>query len=63
MIGHYGCFENVSAVIDTCPPCSVLCAACLSFEVDNLFSGQSVLWDQMVTAFNCFSLNCFLTQK
>ena len=43
MIAHYGCFEDVSAVIDVCPICSV---SCLSFEVDHLFSGQSVLWNQ-----------------
>ena len=45
MITHYGCFEDVSAVIDMCPPCGVSHAACLSFEVDHLFSGQSVLLD------------------
>ena len=42
MIAHYGCFEDESVVIDACPPCSVVYAACLSFEVDHLFSGQSV---------------------
>ena len=46
MIAHDGCFEDVSAVIDTCPLCSVSCAECLSFEFDFLFSGHSVLWDQ-----------------
>ena len=46
MIGHYGYFEDVSAVMDVCPPCNVLHAACLSFEFDHLFSCQSVLWDQ-----------------
>ena len=51
MIAHYGCFEDVSAVFGVCPHCSVLCAACLSFEVDHSFSGSSVLWDQRVTAF------------
>ena len=50
MITHYGCFEGESAVIDTCPPLSVLHAACLSFEVDHLFSSQSVPWNQKVTA-------------
>ena len=50
MIAHYGCFENVSAVIDACPLCSVMCATCSSFEVDCLFSGQSVLWDQRAIA-------------
>ena len=54
MIAHYGCFEDVSAVTDVCPPCSVLGAACLSFEVDHLYSGQSVLWDQRVTACSMF---------
>ena len=49
-IAHYGCFEDLSAVIDMCPLCSVLCAACLSFQVDHLFSGHSVLWDQRITA-------------
>ena len=61
MIAHYGCFEDVSAVIDTCPPCSVSHAACLSFELDHLFSGQSVLWDQRVNALPLTPL--FLTQK
>ena len=51
MIAHYGCIEDESAVIDTFPPCSVLNAACLSFEVDHLFSGQSALWDQRDSAF------------
>ena len=54
MIAHYGCFEDVSAVIDACPPCSVLCAASLSFEVDHLLSGQSVPWDQKFTACSLF---------
>ena len=45
-----GAFEDESAVIDMFPPCSVSHAACLSFEVDCLFSDQSVLWDK-VTAF------------
>ena len=36
----------------------VLLVVCLSFEADYLFSGQSVLWDQMVTA-----CSLFLTQK
>ena len=49
MIAHYGSFEDLSVVIDMCTPCSVPCAACLSFEVDHLFSGQSVLQDQRVT--------------
>ena len=50
MIAHYGCFEDICAVIDACPLCGLSCAACaecLSFEVDCLFSGQSVLWDQV----------------
>ena len=50
MIAHYGCFGDVSAVIDTCPPCSVSGAACLNFEGDYLISGQSVPWYQWVTA-------------
>ena len=50
--------EDVSTVIDACPPCSVLSAACLCFEVDHLFSGQSLLWDQRVTG-----CSLFLTQK
>ena len=63
MIAHYGCFADVSLVIDAFPPCSVLHAACLSFEVDHIFSGQSVLLDQRLTACLFFSLHCFLTQK
>ena len=51
MTAHDGCLEDVRTVTNMCPPCNVLCAACLSFEVDHLFSGQSVLWDQRVTAF------------
>ena len=50
----YVSFEYVSAVIDAYPPCIVLCAACLSFEVDHLFSTQSVLWAKRVTAFSMF---------
>ena len=50
MIAHCGCFEDVTAVIDLCSSSSVLCAVCLSFEVEHLFSGKSVLWDQRVTA-------------
>ena len=46
MTVHHGCFEDVSAVIDVCPLCSVSCVAWLSFEVDHLASGQSVIWDQ-----------------
>ena len=45
-IAHYGCFEDISAVIDMCPFCSVSHAAYLSFKVDFLFSGLSVLWEQ-----------------
>ena len=58
MIAHYECFEDVSVVIDECLPCSMSHAAYVSFEVDYLFSGQSVLWDQRVTA-----CSLFLTQK
>ena len=58
MIAHYGYFEDVSAVIGMSPLCSASHAACLSFEVYNLFSGQSVLWDQRVT-----TCSLFLTQK
>ena len=54
MITHYGCFKDVSAVIGVCSPCSVLHAACLSFEVDHLLSDQPVLWDQRVTAHSLF---------
>ena len=43
MILHYGYFEDVCAVIGMCPLCSVLHAACLSFEVDHLFSSQSAM--------------------
>ena len=43
MSAHYECFTDVSTVIDVCPLCSVSCAACISFEVDHLFSHQSVL--------------------
>ena len=50
MIAHYGCFEDVSAVLGSCPLCSVACVVCLSFEVDCLLSGQSVLWDQRAIA-------------
>ena len=63
MIAHYGCIEDESAVIDECLPCGVSCAACLSFEVDHLFSGQSVLWDQRVTAFIAFHSIVFLLRK
>ena len=51
MIVYYGCFEDESDIIDVCPPCSVSYAACLNFEVHHLFSGQSVLWEQSITAF------------
>ena len=51
MIAHNGCFEDESAVMDMCPPCSVFCAVCFSLEDDHLFSGHSVLWDQSDTAF------------
>ena len=51
MFAHYGCFEDVVAVIDTCLLCSVLHAACLSFEIGHIFRGQSVLWDQKTIAF------------
>ena len=42
MIAHYGCLEDVSAVIDVCP--LVLChlLSVLAFEVDHPFGGQSV---------------------
>ena len=63
MMAHNGCFEDASAVIDTCSPCSVMHAACLSFEVYHVFSGQSVLWDQRVTARSLFLTPMFLTQK
>ena len=51
MVAHYGCFEDVSAVIDACPSCSVSCAGCLSFEVDLLCSSQSVPLDQSYCLF------------
>ena len=54
MIAHYGCFKDESAVIDVCPPFSVSHAVCLSFEVDHLFSDQSVLWNQRVTVLLLF---------
>ena len=63
MIAHYGCFEDVSAVIDVCPPCNVSHAACSSFEVDHLFSGHSVPWDQWVTVCLLFLTPLFLTQN
>ena len=56
MIAHYECFKDVSAVNDTCPPCSVLCASCLSFKVYHLFSGKYVLWDKRVTFVHCHAL-------
>ena len=54
MIAHYGCIEDGSAVIDACPLCSMLHAACLSFDIEHLFSGQSVLWDQEAIAYPLF---------
>ena len=33
MVAHYGCFKNESAVVDACPPCSVLHVACLSLKL------------------------------
>ena len=63
MIAHYGCFEDESAVIDMGPPFSVSHVVCLSFEVDHLFSGQSVLWDQRVITFIVAHSIVFLTQK
>ena len=33
MIAHYGCFKDVSAVIDMCPLCSALCAECFKLIV------------------------------
>ena len=54
MIAHYGCSEDVSTVIDFCPPCNVSIAGCLSFEVNNLFSGPYVPWDQRVIACSLF---------
>ena len=63
MVVHYGCFEDVSAVIGMCHPCSVSYVACLSFEVDHLFSGQSVVWDQRVTACSLFLTPLFSHSK
>ena len=63
MIACCGSFEDVSAVLDICPPCSVSHPACLIFEVDHLFSGQSMLWDQRVTGGSLFLTPLFLTQK
>ena len=51
VIAYDWCFEDVSAVIDMCPFCSMSCATCWSFEVDHLFSGQSVLWNQRAIAY------------
>ena len=48
--------------MDACS-CCVLCAACLSSEVDYLFSGQSVLWDQRVTLFIVAHSIVFLLRK
>ena len=59
VITHYGCFKDVSAVTDTSSLCIVSCAACLNFEVDNLCSSQSVLWDQMGTACSLFLIPLF----
>ena len=58
MIANYGCFEDVSAVIDVCPLCNVFQAACLSLEVGHLFGSQFVLWDQRAIA-----CPLFLNQK
>ena len=44
IFAHYGHFEDVSAVIVSLVVCHMLHV--LSIEVDCLFSGQSVTWDQ-----------------
>ena len=54
IIAHDGCFEDVSAVIDTCPLCSMPHSTCWSFKLDHLFSGQSVLWDQRAIVYPLF---------
>ena len=64
MIAHYGYFEDVSAVIDTCPLCNVSHGVCFSLDVDQPFDSQSVVWDQR--SYCClFIINplIFLLQK
>ena len=58
MIAHHGYFKDVSVVIDAFPLCSLSHATFLRFEVDHLFSGQSVLWDKRANA-----CPLFLNQK
>ena len=50
MIAQYGCFEDVCVIIDVCFLCKVSCIACLSFDIEHLFSSQSVLWDTRAIA-------------
>ena len=57
MIVLYGCFEDVSAAIDSFCLCSVLHAVCLAIEADHPFGGQSVVWDQRGTVVYCFSIH------
>ena len=58
MIAYYGCFEDLSAVIDMFSLCSVPCATCLSCEFDYIFNGQSVLWK-----YSAIACLLFLNQK
>ena len=57
MIAHYGCFEDVSVVIDACLLCNVSCAACLSFEVDHLLMVNLCYVIKGLLLVHWFSLN------
>ena len=64
MIANYGCFEDLSAVIDVCPLCSVSHVVCFSFEVDCSFGSQCVLGNQRGYCCLLFlTLLIFLLQK
>ena len=56
MTAHYGCFEDVSVVIDACPLCSVSHAVCLSFEVDHLLVDNLSYGIKGLLLVHCFSI-------
>ena len=56
MIAHDGCFEDVSAVIDMCPLCIMLCAKCWSFEVYHLLVINLCYGVKGLLLIYCFSI-------
>ena len=56
MIVHDGCFDDLSAINDTCTLCSYWVPHVETLKLIVYSSGQSVLWDQRAIAYPCSSI-------